>query len=72
MKYNLITDDMFATMLRCGFPTLAERMTATEVRWLWEHFDISLVDHAMFYLEVEGCIGSPFDEVRRILKRRAK
>lgn len=67
--YNLISNDCFTDLLERGFPTLAKRMTADELRWLWEHYDITLVDKAMFDLEMEGCQGSPFDEVRRIIKR---
>lgn len=72
MVYSNITDEQFTQMLQGGFPTLARRMTADELRWLWEHYDISLVDKAMFYLEMEGCVGSPFDEVKRLLKRIKK
>ena len=68
MRYDGVSDDMLAQALAVGFPTLAGRMTAGEVRWLWERYDPERVDAAMWRLECGGCAGDPFDEVRRLIK----
>lgn len=68
MMYDGVSDEQLAEVLAVGFPTLAGRLTAGELRWLWERYDPERVDGALWSLETDGCAGEPFDEVRRLIQ----
>lgn len=71
MNYPHITDDMLAKVIATGFPSMQGRLTAGELRWLWEAYSPEAVDAAMWEIECRGreC-GDPFDEVRRMIQPR--